>query len=605
MVPLVLVGLLALPTLPAHAATGPDVVVFEAEGSLYRAAPDLTGAVLIGEEDGRVEDVRASADGSRFAYTTVQVGAPGRPNDRRTRVVVRDVSGRQVAVVGDEIGYDGGDVISGPAVGLPSLSADGNRVMWGGPHGFQVGPVQDDATGTPVALGPGYVRGPRFAGPFDDVLAIGIEPFVDGTYSDAVLQVRNGKATKLPGLVGPAADFAVAPDGSTLAYVSYEAGSDAESLNVAPLTRSGDGVLSAGAPTRLVNDFQDEDGPRYSRDSSTLLWSTPGRDLMSVPAAGGPVTQRTDTPTRLESVAVGMAVDDGAAPAPISVLPFVFDGLHVHLRWTLPADADLSGVLVQVRTSGGYLYPVDFVPAPATGYDDFSYGKVNYELSAVDRSGHLSSTVTRSAEPIDPFVTFPTPVATTTTTAFTLKLPAYGAHNSLWYRPYGTTGPLVQLLDKAEQSTYLFDQGTAGGNYGFLVQSFDAFGNATAQVGGGTAMVPFDQNRAAFSGSVLTESRPDRYLGSATILRTAGSAARFTTSATLLRIVGERCRSCGVMDVYVDGSRIAGIDTYSADRKVRQVLLSKGLTSGKHTVVIKARGTVRHPWVVLDALGLR
>ncbi|MDX6267187.1 MAG: hypothetical protein QOD70_1927 [Frankiales bacterium] len=60
------------------------------------------------------------------------------------------------------------------------------------------------------------------------------------------------------------------------------------------------------------------------------------------------------------------------------------------------------------------------------------------------------------------------------------------------------------------------------------------------------------------------------------------------------------------MDVYVDGTRVAGIDTRYTQRRARVVLYTRTLTAGvNHTVVIKARGTAGRPNVVLDAFGVR
>ena len=90
------------------------------------------------------------------------------------------------------------------------------------------------------------------------------------------------------------------------------------------------------------------------------------------------------------------------------------------------------------------------------------------------------------------------------------------------------------------------------------------------------------------------------------ILFFAVTTAKAAVVPGRLQVIGERCASCGVMDVYVDGVRVAGIDTRAASRQARQVLYTRVIKAGvNHSVVIKARGTAGRPNVVIDAIGVR
>jgi hypothetical protein len=247
------------------------------------------------------------------------------------------------------------------------------------------------------------------------------------------------------------------------------------------------------------------------------------------------------------------------------------------------------------------------VPVSQSSYQDSGLtvgATYTYELAAVDRSGNAGPAVTRQLTAIQPFTTFPDPTSTGyfRTPAFRVGLPAQGTKR-VDVRTNGT-GPLVTWVTTTASSA-VFSAARAGYSYGFLVTVTDGFGNSSAPTGGGTAVVPYDQTRATYSGAVLTQRSSDRYLGSATLLRAAGAAMRMTVNGSRLQVVGERCASCGVMDVYVDGRRVAGVDTRAAARQVRQVLYTRALGAGNHAVVIKARGTAGRPNVVLDGLAVR
>jgi hypothetical protein len=99
-----------------------------------------------------------------------------------------------------------------------------------------------------------------------------------GSKSDAVVQVQ-----RLTDMVGLEETPAISPDGKTVAFVAVSGSHRQIWVR----------LLSGGAPLEITKDEIDHYGPRWSPDSSSLIYYTPGKQtgesgtLWEIPALGG------------------------------------------------------------------------------------------------------------------------------------------------------------------------------------------------------------------------------------------------------------------------------------------------------------------------------
>lgn len=84
---------------------------------------------------------------------------------------------------------------------------------------------------------------------------------------------------------------------------------------------------------------------------------------------------------------------------------------------------------------------------------------------------------------------------------------------------------------------------------------------------------------------------------------TAGSSAMFRFTGRTLQLVGERGPDRGMLDIYVNGSRIARIDLYDATTTASSVFFSRGWdTTATRTVKIVVVGARDRPRATIDAI---
>jgi hypothetical protein len=609
--------LLALPLLvplasPAQAAapTSGPVTLVTHDGSLYTGSPDLSSTALnqkiAPNDESFAYGLQASADGSRFAYALEDVTASPR---FVSRIGIRDAGGRLVRYLDLQRLTETESGASGTRVLGPSLSPDGNQVVYTVVNSLSGVSLRK---GLIAASGLGVSNVPNTKGLHSPVVLTN-NLLVLALRNDTVVSVTPlGTRRVVTGLPTGIAAIAVSPDRSTLAYVEgFGAGAK---LTVAPLTAGTYPDYSAGTPTVLVSDFQGFGAPQFSHDGATLLWTQDtdaSTDVFSVPVTGGTPTNLTQTDDVDEEEAVGALLDDGTAPGPVTA-PTVTLGEHPLLRWTLPADTDLSGVSV-VRTAPGKPTQVRFVPAPLTSYSEASSltdtgTTYHYAFTAVDRSGHAATTspsLDMQPRMAGLRTAYPTSVESSVA-AFPVHMPV-GTYN-LSVRTNGT-GDFVRIATGGS-GDFVFgkDYGTtsvAGSTYQFRVQVFDDFGNATSTRIPASAVVPYDQNGFTFTGPTASIGSTAAFLGTERVLR-SGSEARFQTTGNTLLVIGARCGTCGVLDVFVDGRRISttsttyvgGVPGYKQDR---QVLMRAFTYGGTHKVVMRASGGD----VILDGLAYR
>ena len=562
---------------------------------------------LVAESDtSDVYAVTTSRDGSRIAYLQDLYDSAG--DLTHERLVVRDTTTYGtpgfIRVVSDLIPASGNVLDESPA-----LSPDGSSLVWSRVT-FTADAITVRTMGVPVAAGtPATVADGVFGAAFVDASTL----IAANDAGPVTLPAAGGTQTPVAGLTAADGYFAVSPDGTHLAWTRDT--SPAEGTTSTAEVHAADLAVNAGAVT-LTGDRTLASGI----DASLPAWSTDGAQVLFLKfdaAGNGSVwtaPQDASAPATtngygagVDVVGVASALGDAVAPAAAVLLPIALNGTSATVRWTF-SDSDAYGAdLVRSGADGSSRQ----ARVAGTSYTDtgLTVGVTyTYTVTSLDKSGNSGPSASRQMTALKAGgAVFPDPTSTRyyLNPNFRVSFPASAGTYTLQYRTNGT-GPLATWVDHVTGTSQVFGTAHAGYSYGLLMTRYDSYGNSTAPTGLGTAVVPYDQTRASFSGSFVTQTLNERYLGNATILKAAGAAARLVVNGNRLQIIGEKCASCGVFDVYVDGVRVAGIDSHATQRYTRVVLYTRALSAGvNHTVVIKARGTAGRPNVVLDGFGVR
>jgi hypothetical protein len=438
-------------------------------------------------------DLTASADGSRVAALHSAGSA--------VWVEVRDVSGRALTDVPEpnastffmapQLSPNGSKVAFTQAVLGTSSTTYSARIT-------SVGSQTSTSLGTGIAV-LGFLT--------DDVLLV--QSTTTGVISSRA--VSGGTATAVTGLPVQAEQLAVSPDSTKVAWAedtTSGSGASTYDIHVATLTNSS-GTWSASGGAVLATGLDNEE-PAFSRDGATVsyvkydgdvgpgdVWSRPF-DLSAAETASTTAADELD-------VAV-TAQPDAVAPGAATALAATLNGRTPTLRWALPADADLSGVLI----SRSGLVGDRFVPAPQTSFVDNGLalgGTYTYTFTAVDRSGNVAPGATRGLTALYPAPAFADPTSTTSARSsfpvtFAGTTAGASARFNVDYLVAGTTTwrhwvtgatGRARTFGAAATTGVLATTSTPGTSYSFRVQIKDAYGNASPWVTSGRAVVPYDQ----------------------------------------------------------------------------------------------------------------
>lgn len=601
---------------PAHAATPTEVQFLAADldgsqdgftGLYRRATPSGTRTAVINESPYiDVTDLTASRDGSRFAFVLNSYNTSFTLVSQK--LMVADVSGRLVRTVEQ--------VAAGTYRELmPALSPDGTTLVW----------TRETLSSGATVLLRGAVDGTSKA-------TLG-QNYGNAVYLDPttllVEDLQAGPWYTLPAAGGGTAQAAstvpanawqptVSVDGLKIAWSLYTGAGPTFDIQVGTLGVSGGAATVTGITTLATG--LDNEHPSFSRDGSTVSFikydaQAVTLKLYTVPTAGGTATADTTVPGDVWEAAYGVT-DDGVAPGDPTAGVATLTGTTATLRWTLPADSDLSGVLLS-RTGA----PTVYVPARLTSgtVTGLTLGTTyTFTITTVDRSGNLGTTpATRQLTAVQALPTASAPTSTTSNkTWFPVRL-APGAVPStvtfdVSYRGAGRSWTVwvankpgvSRFFGTAATSTQTATASAPGNNFQFRVTAHDAYGNSTPNVIGTWAVVPWDQTKASFN-SGTTYALSSAYLGSYRVLKAAGSYANIAVNGARLYVVGARCPGCGVFDVYIGSTRIGTVDSYRSSTVQRSVLFTKYFGSGYRVVTIRARGTAGRPNVILDAFGIQ
>ncbi|MDP9183031.1 MAG: hypothetical protein M3P04_09690, partial [Actinomycetota bacterium] len=301
-------------------------------------------------------DLAASRDGSRLVYV--------RDTDSREQIVVRDIGGQIVRTIVDL------PITGSTVVFEPQLSPNGNTVSW-----------------TQLTFGTSFsvsVKKAAVSGGSVSTVAAdhSLLAFLDN--STVLVQSNTGTVQSVPVTGGtPAAtsglsldtdQVSLSADGTRIAWAedtSPASGNSTEAVHVGTLTKVGATWTVTGNTT--LSSALDNEQPAFSRDGATVYWvqydggSGPGEVLARPFDASTGATTLAVTPDDEIDVAVtALPSADVTAPgSAIDASSYTLAGTSATIKWTLPGDADLSGVLISRpgKTNA-------FVPAPLTSYVD-------------------------------------------------------------------------------------------------------------------------------------------------------------------------------------------------------------------------------------------
>jgi hypothetical protein len=141
-----------------------------------------------------------------------------------------------------------------------------------------------------------------------------------------------------------------------------------------------------------------------------------------------------------------------------------------------------------------------------------------------------------------------------------------------------------------------------GRDYRYRVRAFDRLGRASAWATGPTFSASVAQESAAgYSGTWVTAGHPDYLGGKARASQTRGSEMRFKFTGPSFALVGPTGPTRGKAYIYLDGTLLVTIDTYSSTFRARRILQTIFTSDASHTVTVRVVGTSGRPWFAVDA----
>ncbi len=134
----------------------------------------------------------------------------------------------------------------------------------------------------------------------------------------------------------------------------------------------------------------------------------------------------------------------------------------------------------------------------------------------------------------------------------------------------------------------------------------DAFDVGTAPATSGWTRIEETDATVAYTGTWSDNALPAHSGGTARLSMTNASKATVTFTGKRIRWIGYKDQWSGIAWVYVDGVKVATIDTYATSAKAQQLIYSSPLKAlGTHTLTVYATGSKRAAsggaWVWADA----
>ncbi len=163
---------------------------------------------------------------------------------------------------------------------------------------------------------------------------------------------------------------------------------------------------------------------------------------------------------------------------------------------------------------------------------------------------------------------------------------------------------MAPIVARTTRKARLLVLRTARGNPAIV--EFEAYHDTTS----GPRTVNDSHASVAYAGPWKTYASPHEIGGDEHYTNVKGAACRLAFTGTGIAWIGVKNLDCGMADVYLDGKRLATVDTFNPGRLSQQELFAKrGLSRGRHTIQIVVTGTrnaaSRDTHIVVDAFRVR
>ena len=126
-----------------------------------------------------------------------------------------------------------------------------------------------------------------------------------------------------------------------------------------------------------------------------------------------------------------------------------------------------------------------------------------------------------------------------------------------------------------------------------------------------TSPTRYEQNDSsvAYSAGWSTDTSRSWSAGSAAVSTTPGAQATFTFTGPSVNWIGGRAPWSGIADVFLDGSLVAEVDTFSKTEEIRVPMYTvNGLSNSQHVLTIQVTGRVNaaatSDYIVVDAFDI-
>ncbi|GGQ68064.1 hypothetical protein GCM10010166_42590 [Couchioplanes caeruleus subsp. azureus] len=288
-----------------------------------------------------------------------------------------------------------------------------------------------------------------------------------------------------------------------------------------------------------------------------------------------------------------------------------------------PAGSVRSAQTYYLRGSAAMSWSVATPTAQIAGFDVLVDGAVRASFPPAARSGAVpvppgphkvavrathvrGASVTTPALTVFSDVTAPKVTATglslrggtvsTTAVPVTMTFAATDNQKVAWV---GTTSPSTATLAPAARSWATTAR--PGAARTFRVSARDTAGNAGA---GSLVRTPvlMPETAARRTGTWKTVKKASHLNGRSLTSSRRSTKLSWTFTGRAASLIASRSAGSGQVDVYVDGRKVATVDTRARKTAYRQAVWTRNLSSGRHTVTVVVRATTGRPSVTLDGL---
>ncbi|MEV6601726.1 N-acetylmuramoyl-L-alanine amidase [Actinoplanes sp. NPDC051346] len=288
-----------------------------------------------------------------------------------------------------------------------------------------------------------------------------------------------------------------------------------------------------------------------------------------------------------------------------------------------PTGSVRSGQTYHLRGSAAMSWSAATPTAQISGFDVVVDGAVQASFPPGARSGvvpltpgshkiavratHISGTVeTTPALTVFSDVTAPVVTATglslhggtvsTTAVPVTMTFAATDNAKVAWI---GATSPSTATLPATARSWATTAR--PGAARTFRITARDTAGNAgTGSLVRTPVLMP--ETAARRTGTWKAAKKTSHLNGKALTSSRRNTKLTWTFTGRAASLIAARSARSGKFDVYVDGKKVATVDTRAKKTTNRQAVWTRNLTSGRHTVTVVVRATSGRPSVTLDGL---